>query len=121
MIVDLPERATCVVIGGGVIGTSVAYHLAAAGVPDVVLVERDELASGSTSKAAGGVRASFSTAANIAIGLRGLEVYSRFHETFGQEVDFSAGATSTCCRTRSTWTCSRPASPSRTATACPAG
>ncbi len=86
---DLPERASVVVIGGGVIGTSIACHLAAAGVPDVVLLERDELASGSTCKAAGGIRTSFSTAANIAIGLRGLDVYSRFARDHGQEIDFS--------------------------------
>ena len=86
---DLPERASVVVIGGGVIGTSVAFHLAESGVTDVVLVEKDELACGSTCKAAGGVRASFSNAANIAIGLRGLEVYSHFARDYGQEIDFT--------------------------------
>jgi sarcosine oxidase, subunit beta len=86
---DVPERASVVVIGGGVIGTSIAYHLASSGVSDVVLVERDELACGSTCKAAGGVRASFSNPANIEIGLRGLEVYSRFAEKYHQEIDFS--------------------------------
>ena len=86
---DLPEHASVVVIGGGVIGTSIAFHLAESGVTDVVLVEKDELACGSTCKAAGGVRASFSNAANIAIGLRGLEVYSRFAQDYGQEIDFT--------------------------------
>ncbi|MUL81859.1 MULTISPECIES: FAD-binding oxidoreductase [unclassified Mycolicibacterium] len=85
----VPEQASVVVIGGGVIGTSIAYHLAASGVTDVVLVEREELASGSTCKAAGGVRASFSHPANIAIGLRGLEVYAQFNELYGQDIDFS--------------------------------
>src|SRR6476620_2844306 len=89
MSTDLPERASVVVIGGGVIGTSVAFHLAESGVTDVVLVEKDELACGSTCKAAGGVRASFSNAANIAIGLRGLEVYSHFVEYYGQEIDLT--------------------------------
>ncbi|WP_232006227.1 FAD-binding oxidoreductase [Mycobacterium sp. 852013-50091_SCH5140682] len=50
---------------------------------------RDELAAGSTCKAAGGVRASFSNLANIAIGLRGLEVYAQFSELYGQDIDFS--------------------------------
>ena len=50
---ELPPAAQVVVIGAGVMGTSTAYHLAAAGV-DVVLIERDTIASGSTSKAAGG-------------------------------------------------------------------
>ncbi|MET0457251.1 MAG: FAD-binding oxidoreductase [Mycobacterium sp.] len=88
MTKTVPERASVVVIGGGVIGTSIACHLAASGVPDVVLVERHELASGSTSKAAGGVRATFSNAANIAIGMRGLEVYANFTELYGQDIDF---------------------------------
>jgi sarcosine oxidase subunit beta len=89
MRTELPENASVIVIGGGVIGASVAFHLAEAGIKDVVLLEKDELASGSTSRAAGGVRASFSNAANIAIGLRGLEVYSRFAQDYGQDIDFS--------------------------------
>ena len=86
---ELPEQASVVVIGGGVIGASIAFHLAESGVSDVVLLEKDELACGSTCKAAGGVRASFSNEANIAIGLRGLDVYSRFAQEYHQEIDFS--------------------------------
>ncbi len=66
----LPSRASVVVAGGGAMGTSVAFHLAEAGVEDVLLLERAELASGSTSKAAGGVRAQFSDELNVAIALR---------------------------------------------------
>jgi len=84
----IPEKAEVVIIGGGVIGTSIAFHLAQAGVTDVLLIERDELASGSTSKAAGGIRASFSNSANIEIGLRGLESYSAFAGIHDQEIDF---------------------------------
>ena len=51
--VDLPDRARVVIIGGGVIGTSVAYHLAKLGWTDVVLLERDQLTSGTTWHAAG--------------------------------------------------------------------
>ena len=51
--VDFPSRARVVVIGGGVIGTSVAYHLGHLGVTDVVLLERDQLTSGTTWHAAG--------------------------------------------------------------------
>src|SRR5512142_837574 len=53
MVTSLPARARVVVVGGGVIGTSVAYHLAQAGWRDVVLLERDRLTSGTTWHAAG--------------------------------------------------------------------
>ncbi|MFC4053790.1 NAD(P)/FAD-dependent oxidoreductase [Actinomadura syzygii] len=80
-------EAEVVVIGGGVMGTSIAFHLAEAGVRGVVLVERDELGSGSTCKAAGGVRAQFSDEVNIRLGARSLEAFGRFGERPGQEID----------------------------------
>ncbi|SPF00252.1 NAD(P)/FAD-dependent oxidoreductase [Streptomyces sp. MA5143a] len=80
------RSARVVVIGGGVIGTSIAYHLAAAGVDDVVLVERDELASGSTARAAGGVRAQFSDELNIQLGARSLEAFGRFGQDLGHDI-----------------------------------
>ncbi|MBM0227909.1 FAD-dependent oxidoreductase [Micromonospora sp. ATA51] len=49
----VPDRARVVVVGGGIIGTSVAYHLAHLGWTDVVLLERDQLTSGTTWHAAG--------------------------------------------------------------------
>src|SRR5215475_9619006 len=52
-VADLPARARVVVVGGGVIGTSVAYHLAREGWTDIVLIERDRLTSGTTWHAAG--------------------------------------------------------------------
>ena len=82
----LPSRAEVVVVGGGVVGASVAFHLSEAGV-DVLLLERSELASGSTSRAAGGVRAQFSDPLNIALGLRSLEAFARFGERPGAEID----------------------------------
>jgi sarcosine oxidase subunit beta len=80
-------EADVVVIGGGVMGTSIAFHLAEAGVRRVVLVERDGLGSGSTCKAAGGVRAQFSDEVNIRLGARSLEAFARFGERPGQEID----------------------------------
>ena len=83
---SLPSTAEVVVVGGGVIGTSVAFHLAEAGV-DVCLVERTELAGGSTSRAAGGFRAQFSDPLNVAIGLRSIEAFTHFGERPGAEID----------------------------------
>lgn len=83
----LPSRAEAVIIGGGVVGTSIAFHLGETGVRDVVLIERGDLGSGSTSKAAGGVRAQFSDELNIRLGARSLEAFGRFAERPGQEID----------------------------------
>ena len=83
----LPGSASVVIVGGGVMGTSAAFHLAEAGV-DVVLVERAELAAGSTSRAAGGVRAQFSDALNIQIAQRSLQAFRSFGTRPGWEIDF---------------------------------
>jgi len=77
-----------VVVGGGVMGASIAFHLAEAGVGGVVLIERDQLASGSTSKAAGGVRAQFSDPLNVQLGARSLEAFAAFGSRPGHEIDF---------------------------------
>ena len=75
------------IIGGGVMGASIAFHLAEAGVRDVLVLERAALGSGSTSKAAGGVRAQFSDELNIALGARSLDAFTRFGTRPGQEID----------------------------------
>ncbi len=82
----LPSNADVVVVGGGVIGTSIAFHLSEAGV-DVCLLERDQLAGGSTSRAAGGFRAQFSDPLNIALGLRSIEAFTQFEKRPGAEID----------------------------------
>jgi sarcosine oxidase, subunit beta len=83
-----PATAGAVVVGGGVVGASTLYHLAAAGCPDAVLIERDSLASGSTSASAGGFRAQFSDELNIRIAQRAIERFARFTEEFDTEIDF---------------------------------
>src|SRR4051812_26000523 len=84
-----PSSASVVVIGGGVTGLSSAHALARAGVRDVVLLDAGALGSGSTCKAAGGVRAQFSDPVNIALGARSLETFRDFPRLFGQEIDFA--------------------------------
>jgi sarcosine oxidase subunit beta len=82
-----PSSASVVVIGGGVVGLSTAYHLAGSGVRDVVLLDKGALGSGSTCKAAGGVRAQFSDPVNITLGARSLETFRDFPARFGQPID----------------------------------
>lgn len=77
-----------VVIGGGCVGASTAFHLAAAGLPDVLLLEADVLAAGSTSKAAGGVRMQHSDELNTRLALRSLAEFTGFEELTGTDLSF---------------------------------
>ncbi|HEY6203375.1 MAG TPA: FAD-binding oxidoreductase [Candidatus Limnocylindria bacterium] len=77
------ERADVVIVGGGIIGASIAYHLAARGVRDVVVLERDQLGGGSTTRNAGGVRLQFSTEINVRLSLRSLPRIEHFEEEMG--------------------------------------
>ncbi len=81
----LPDRARVVVVGGGVIGASVAYHLAHMGMPDVVLLERDRLTSGTTWHAAG-LMATFGSTSQTSTELRMYtrDLYARLEAETGQ-------------------------------------
>jgi sarcosine oxidase, subunit beta len=80
---DQPKTASVVVIGGGVVGCSIAYNLARRGQRDVVVVERETVGSGTTSKAAGGIRVQFPTETEIRFSLEAIRVFERFEEEFG--------------------------------------
>jgi sarcosine oxidase subunit beta len=83
------RTADAVIIGGGCMGASVAYHLTRRGVTDVVLIEREKLlATGSTGKNAGGVRHQFSNAANIRLSIESVRLLNHFEEEVGYAVDF---------------------------------
>lgn len=80
----MTEVADVVIIGGGVIGASVAYHLAEMGCADVIIVEREERQGlGSTGRATGGVRAQFVTPINIQMSLYSIDFLSQFEDATG--------------------------------------
>jgi len=79
---EIPATADCVIIGGGVVGCSLAYHLALGGMRPLVL-ERGELGGGSTARGAGGVRQQFSTEVNVRVGRLSREMLERFPEELG--------------------------------------
>ncbi len=84
---DLPTSASVVVIGGGVMGASTAYHLAKRGCRDVLLLEKQELfGMGATGRCAGGIRCQFSTAINIQLSLLSLPMLDRFEDEIGQNI-----------------------------------
>jgi sarcosine oxidase subunit beta len=83
------RTAEVAIVGGGVIGASVAYHLSVRGVRNVVVFEREEaLGTGSTGKCAGGVRLEFSNPANVAMSRLSLAQLKRFEEEMGTPIDF---------------------------------
>ena len=78
------QTADVVIIGGGIVGASIAYHLTAAGQKNVLILEREShQGKGSTGKSMGGVRAQFSTTVNIQMSLYSIPFYSSFEERLG--------------------------------------
>jgi len=81
--------AEVVIVGGGCMGASAAFHLARRGITDVVLVEREAvLGAGSTGRNAGGVRHQFSNEANIRLSIESIRLFERFREEVGYDIDF---------------------------------
>ncbi len=84
----LPTHAQVVVIGGGIVGCSVAYHLTKLGWKDVVLLERKTLTSGTTWAAAGLVGQLWASSALTKLAKYGTELYSRLEGETGQTTGF---------------------------------
>src|SRR5919197_4151193 len=85
----MKRSADVVIIGGGCMGASVAYHLTRRGLTDVVLVEREKLlGTGSTGRNAGGVRHQFSNPANIRLSIESIRLLERFADEVGHTIDF---------------------------------
>lgn len=85
----MKPTADAVIVGGGCMGASVAWHLAQRGMTNLVLIEREaQLAAGSTGKNAGGVRHQFSHPANIELSIESIAMMARFDEVVGTPIDF---------------------------------
>lgn len=85
---SVPATADVVIIGGGAVGCSIAYHLARLGATDVVVLERGEVGAGSTSKAAGGIRAQFSTPLEIEFSRRSIAFFEGFEDEMEGVCDY---------------------------------
>ena len=80
----MSETADVVIVGGGIVGSSIAYHLTAAGCRSVLVIEREtSQGKGSTGKSMGGVRAQFATPVNIQMSLYSIPFYAAFEEALG--------------------------------------
>ncbi|CAN5739152.1 FAD-binding oxidoreductase [soil metagenome] len=87
----MTETAEVVIIGSGIVGSSVAYHLAEAGCTDVLVIEREaHQGKGSTGRSMGGVRAQFSTPVNIRMSIYSIDFFANFDEVVGYPADYRA-------------------------------
>jgi glycine/D-amino acid oxidase-like deaminating enzyme len=87
----MTETADVVIIGSGIVGSSVAYHLTEQGCTNVLVVEREaHQGKGSTGKSMGGVRAQFATDVNIQMSRYSIDFFSRFDEVIGHPADYRA-------------------------------
>jgi sarcosine oxidase, subunit beta len=83
------QTAEVVIIGGGIVGSSIAWHLTHAGCKNVLVIEREtSQGKGSTGKSMGGVRAQFSTPVNIQMSLYSIPFYANFEEVVGYPADY---------------------------------
>jgi sarcosine oxidase, subunit beta len=86
---DFPRTSDLVIVGGGVMGASAAYHLALRGQKNILLLEKEAFFGlGATGRCAGGVRYQFATDVNIRLSLESLPMLERFEEETGQAIDF---------------------------------
>ena len=86
---NFPNTADIVIIGGGVMGASAAYHLAQRGVKNIVLLEKEtHFGTGATGRCAGGVRYQFSTEINVQLSMQSLPMIERFKAEIGQDVNY---------------------------------
>src|SRR6266567_2143338 len=87
----MTETADVVIIGSGIVGSSVAYHLTEQGCTNVLVIEREaHQGKGSTGKSMGGVRAQFSTPVNIQMSKYSIDFFAKFDEVIGHPADYRA-------------------------------
>jgi sarcosine oxidase subunit beta len=87
----MKSKAECVIIGGGVVGTAIAYNLARAGMTDCVLVEAGYLSSGATGRCGGGIRQQWSTEANTRLAIESVRLFSALEDELEQDIEFLQG------------------------------
>ena len=84
----MAETADIIIIGAGIVGCSLAYHLALQGGAKIVVLDKDLICSGSTGKSAGGIRQQFATELNIGLSLESIRMFERMPDELGIDPGF---------------------------------
>jgi sarcosine oxidase subunit beta len=84
----MTRTADVIIIGGGVIGCSIAYHLVRSGCRNVIIIEMEAIGSGSTGKCPGGIRQQFSSETNIKLSMESVNFFEHFEEETSHPADF---------------------------------
>ncbi len=84
----MKKTAECVIIGGGIIGTAIAYNLAKNGMTDIILLEKEYLSAGSTGRCGGGIRQQWTTEANVKLAMRSVKLFEKFESEIGHDFDY---------------------------------
>jgi sarcosine oxidase subunit beta len=87
-MVAMEKTADIIIIGGGIIGASIAFHLTGKGTEGIILLEKGMIGEGSTAKCVGGIRTQFSTEVNIRFSLESLKTWDHFSEITGVDLGF---------------------------------
>jgi sarcosine oxidase subunit beta len=87
----MKKTADCIIIGGGVVGTAIAYYLAKAGMTDTVVVDASYLASGATGRCGGGIRQQWSTEANTKLAIESVKAFKGLEDELDADIEFLQG------------------------------
>ncbi len=88
---EFPKTADCVVIGGGIIGASIAYELTKINFGKVVVLEKDTVSSGSTGRCGGGIRAQWSTPENVRLAMESVKRFRELEKELGADTEYEEG------------------------------
>lgn len=85
------KHSSVAIIGGGIIGASVAYHLARMGTKGIVLFEKGYISGGATGRCGGGIRQQWSTRGNVRLAMRSVKKFERFLQELGWDIEYKQG------------------------------
>ena len=87
----MKEKYEIVIIGGGMVGASIAYHLLKLGARSVAIFEKSYISSGATGRCGGGIRQQWSTPNNVRLAMRSVQLFEKFKEEIGMDIEYKQG------------------------------